>query len=128
VALDDAVIENGCMWMVPGSQKWGDHQRNLQHGPNHMPLHKHPELLPEGAKVRPVPFEIKKGQVGYHHCLTWHGSLPNHSQMKRRAIAVHYMPGHIRYEPAGNHPMDKHIHVQPGKILSGDDFPVVYTK
>lgn len=128
VALDDAVIENGCMWMVPGSHTWGDHQRHLLHGPDHMPQHKRPELLPEGVEIKPVPFEIKKGQVGYHHCMTWHGSLPNTSQTKRRAIAVHYMPGNIRYEPTGNHPMSKHIHVQPGELLTGADFPVVYTK
>lgn len=128
VALDDAVVENGCMWMVPGSHQWGDHQRHLLHGADHMPQHKRPELLPEGVEIKPVPFEIKKGQVGYHHCMTWHGSLPNQSQMKRRAIAVHYMPGHIRYEPVGNHPMNKHVHVQPGELLTGDDFPVVYKK
>src|SRR5690625_2122788 len=29
VALDDATIENGCMWMVPKSHKWGDHQQYL---------------------------------------------------------------------------------------------------
>ncbi|CAM4075498.1 phytanoyl-CoA dioxygenase family protein [Paenibacillus alkaliterrae] len=128
VALDDAVIENGCMWMVPGSHKWGNHQKYLASTKDFMPYHREPELLPEDAVVNAVPFEIKKGQVGYHHCLTWHGSPHNRSELKRRAIAVHYMPGHTRYEPSTNHPMHDYVTVKPGEILSGDHFPVVYTK
>ncbi|MDF2719172.1 MAG: phytanoyl-CoA dioxygenase [Paenibacillus sp.] len=126
VALDDAVIENGCMWMVPGSHKWGDHQKYLASDSGFKPYHKQPELLPEGAVVEAVPFEIKKGQVGYHHCMTWHGSPHNRSDRKRRAIAVHYMPGHTRYEPSGNHVMKGHVAVRPGEILAGENFPVVY--
>ncbi|HEY0829057.1 MAG TPA: phytanoyl-CoA dioxygenase family protein, partial [Bacilli bacterium] len=126
VALDDAVIENGCMWMVPGSHKWGDQSLYLASTPEFKAYHKQPELLPNGAKVESVPFEIKKGQVGYHHCLTWHGSPHNKSGRKRRAIAVHYMPGHTRYEPTGSHPMESHISVKPGEIIVGDGFPLVY--
>lgn len=128
VALDDATVENGCMWMVPKSHKWGDQQAYLTNTADYKPSHQQPERLPEGVNTQAVPFEIKKGQVGYHHCLTWHGSGPNRSQRKRRAIAVHYMPGHIRYEPTGAHPMEPFVTVQPGEILTGDDFPIVYRK
>jgi len=128
VALDDATIENGCMWMVPGSHKWGDQQQYLASDSNFMVYHKQPNLLPVGADTTAVPFEIKKGQVGYHHCLTWHGSPNNRSQRKRRAIAVHYMPGHTRYEPTGSHPMEAHVKVNAGEILTGSEFPVVYKK
>jgi len=128
VALDDATVENGCMWMVPGSHKWGNQQAYLSSDENFMPFHKKPELLPEGAYVEAVPFEIKKGQVGYHHCLTWHGSPHNRSERKRRAIAVHYMPGHIVFSPTGKHPMEPYIEVKPGEVLAGEGFPVVYQK
>lgn len=128
VALDDATIENGCMWMVPGSHKWGNHQKYLSSDAAFMPIHKQPELLPEGALVKAVPFEIKKGQVGYHHSLTWHGSPHNRSEKKRRAIAVHYMPGHTRYEPSRSHPMLEYVQIQPGEILAGEHFPVVYQR
>ncbi|MEF3308470.1 phytanoyl-CoA dioxygenase family protein [Paenibacillus sp. GYB004] len=128
VALDDAVIENGCMWMVPGSHKWGNHMKHLASTKEFKPYHKQPELLPPDAVIQAVPFEIKKGQVGYHHCLTWHGSPHNRSQMKRRAIAVHYMPGHTRYEPASGHVMHEYVEVKPGEILAGEHFPVVYSK
>ena len=123
VALDDAVIENGCMWMVPGSHKWGIHQRYLSSTKDFKPFHKQPEMLPNNANVEAVPFEIKKGQVGYHHCLTWHGSPHNRSDMKRRAIAVHYMPGHTRYEPIGEHAMLSYVNVSRANCSSATIFP-----
>ncbi|GGH75905.1 ectoine hydroxylase-related dioxygenase (phytanoyl-CoA dioxygenase family) [Pullulanibacillus pueri] len=128
VALDDATIDNGAMWMVPGSHKWGNHDKYISSSSDYKPVHEKPELLPEGANIEPVPFEIKKGHVGYHHCLTWHGSRNNPTDRKRRAIAVHFMPGHTRYVPTGNHPMEPFIDVKPGEILTGANFPVVYSK
>lgn len=127
VALDDATIDNGCMWMVPGSHRWGDVGQFLQTDlETYQPYLTDPAVLPQGAEVVAVPFEIKKGQVGYHHCLMWHGAYPNRSDRKRRAIAVHYMPGHIRYVPKGEHVMGAFIDVAPGSILTGEAFPVVY--
>ena len=128
VALDDAVIENGCMWMVPQSHQWGDVAKYLKtHDETYKPYLTEPTAVPKGSELGPVPFEIQKGQVGYHHCLMWHGAYPNRSDRKRRAIAVHYMPGHIRYVPKGGHVMEPFIHVDPGEILSGDAFPIVYS-
>jgi ectoine hydroxylase-related dioxygenase (phytanoyl-CoA dioxygenase family) len=123
VALDDATIENGCMWMVPGSHRWGAH-RGLGSGEGFAPRYD-PEQLPAGAVVKPVPCEVKAGCGMFHHCLTWHGSPPNPSTKPRRAIAVHYMPGHTRFVPSGRHLIDHRVEVQPGEILRGAFFPTV---
>lgn len=128
VALDDADVENGCMWMVPGSHKWGNHDKYITAGEDFKVLHTQPDLLPPQASINMLPLEVPKGHVGYHHCLTWHGSPHNRSSRKRRAIAVHYMPGHIRYEPTGTHPMEPYVQVDPHSVLEGDHFPVVYHK
>ncbi|MFD0960161.1 phytanoyl-CoA dioxygenase family protein [Paenibacillus chungangensis] len=128
IALDDATIENGAMWMVPGSHKWGNQNKHIRSTSDFKPYHNQPELLPMGAKVEAEPFEIKKGQVGYHHCLTWHGGSHNRTDTKRRAIAVHYMPEHTYYAPTGTHPMEPHIDVMPGEVIIGDSFPVVYQR
>jgi len=128
VALDDAVVENGCMWMVPGSHKWGNHSRYLTSDDNYMPVHTQPNLLPEGVSIKAVPVELKKGQVGYHHCMTWHGGPNNRSGMERRGIAYHYMPGHTRYVPSGYHQLEPYIEVKPNEILAGKYFPVTYTR
>ena len=85
-------------------------------------------LLPPDAIIEPVPCPVKKGEVMFHHCLTWHGSPPNRSDRGRPAIAVHYMPGWTRYEkePGRTHLVEHHITVQPGEVLKGEHFPTVW--
>jgi len=128
VALDDAVVENGCMWMVPGSHKWGVQSKYLRSDDKYMPYHTEPSLLPEGVSIEAVPIELKKGQVGYHHCMTWHGGPNNRSAKERRGIAYHYMPGHTRYVPTGYHQMESYVEVAPNEILAGSHFPITYTR
>jgi ectoine hydroxylase-related dioxygenase (phytanoyl-CoA dioxygenase family) len=128
VALDDADVENGCMWMVPRSHHWGPHKRGTI-GTDPETFAPTPDLsqIPEGESVEPVPCPVKKGQVMFHHCLTWHGSPRNRSQRDRPAIAVHYMPGYTRYEPEGrDHLMGRRVSVQPGETLQGEFFPTVW--
>ena len=79
------------------------------------------------ARLQVAPGAVKKGHVLFHHCLTWHGSPPNHSERGRPGIAVHYMPGWTRYEkePGREHLVEHHITVKPGEVLKGDFFPTV---
>ncbi|MDD9985398.1 MAG: phytanoyl-CoA dioxygenase family protein [Spirochaetaceae bacterium] len=118
VALDDVEVENGCMWMVPGSHRWGT-----------VSLPDPGQDLPpsySGHAVRAEPRPVRAGHVHYHHCLTWHASFPNRSDGPRRAIAIHYMPEQTRYVQAGEHPMKPFVQVQDGRQLTGDAFPQVY--
>lgn len=126
VALDDATLANGCLRFVPGSHKWGPH-RGLATGDDFEPRFD-PAQLPPGAAVRAVPVEVPRGAVSFHHALTWHGSAPNPSVAHRRAIAVHYMPGHTRYVAAGKHPMAQFIDVPDGAAIEGEHFPVVWQR
>ncbi|MDQ3815759.1 MAG: phytanoyl-CoA dioxygenase family protein [Armatimonadota bacterium] len=127
VALDDATVENGCMWMVPGSHHWGPHKGGtIGTEPETFAPLPDLSLLPKDADITPVPCEVQKGQVIFHHCLTWHGSPPNRSDRGRPAIAVHYMPGYTRYEPRGHHLVEHRVSVAPGEILQGEFFPTVW--
>lgn len=122
VALDDAEADNGCMYMVPGSHKWGNKQKELNE-------------LPKGAEI-PEEFEghplhfmmcpVKKGHVHFHHSLTWHGSGPNHSNRPRRAIAIHFMTERTTFDASGNHIMKVFISVPDGAQMAGPSFPKVW--
>lgn len=124
VALDDADLDNGCMYMVPGSQMWGDQGQFLR-------THPEGERLPERYQWEPV-YEImcpvRKGCVHFHHSLTWHGSGSNTSNRPRRAIAIHYMAENTLFDASGNHPMKPFITVADGEKLVGDAFPLVWQK
>jgi phytanoyl-CoA hydroxylase len=124
IALDDVDEENGCMWMVPGSQKWGVQIEFLH------TLKKFDEM-PDAWEGRPVQKRacpVKKGLIHFHHPLTWHGSNANRSGRPRRAIALHFMTGETRYEPERPHVMERFIESTPGNKVEGKVFPVVWTR
>ncbi len=122
VALDDADEENGCMSMVPGTHKWGDTIEFLHTLKNFGEM---PDSYEEReVKVNLCP--VKKGEVHFHHALTWHGSGPNTSGRPRRAIALHYMSQETRYVASGNHVMKTFVEVGDGEKMQGKAFPMVY--
>lgn len=125
VALDDVDEQNGCMRMVPGSHTWGNHMdwiRNNVPTWNDMPS----EFDGRQIEVRACP--VRKGEVHYHHALTWHGSPDNKSERPRRALAIHYMTQDTKYVSSGNHPMKPFVEVADGEMMRGDHFPLVWQK
>jgi ectoine hydroxylase-related dioxygenase (phytanoyl-CoA dioxygenase family) len=124
VALDDVAEENGCMRMVPGSHRWGNHIGFLEAIPSYDEM---PSEF-EGHEVRVASCPVRRGEVHYHHALTWHGSGANLSGRPRRAIALHYMTEQTRFHAAGEHPMKPFIEIADGDMISGDHFPVVWRR
>ena len=111
--FDDADIDNGCMWMVPGSHQWGDRQQEYLGSLGHLRTLDDFARIgdgfapPEEAEIRDivaVPCPVKRGEVHFHHSLTWHGSPENDSPRPRRALAIHYMTGAARFT-GRDHPM-----------------------
>lgn len=85
LALDDATVDNGCMWYVPKS--------HLQ------PLRPHrPKGVKGGALVCDVneeegmPIEIKPGTGIFHHGATLHYSRGNSTASQRRAFIINFRP------------------------------------
>ncbi|HVF10765.1 MAG TPA: phytanoyl-CoA dioxygenase family protein [Abditibacteriaceae bacterium] len=122
VALDDVDESNGCMSMVPGSHQWGDNIKFLGTLPSF-------DAMPaefQGHEIKVSLCPVRKGEVHYHHALTWHASHENQSGNPRRAIAFHYMTQDTRYVASGEHPMKPFVEVVDGEILQGEHFPLVY--
>ncbi len=124
VALDDVDEENGCMWMVPHSHKWGPQMQHIGLMRDFFAMHE--EF--QGNITKMVACPVKKGHVHYHHSLTWHGSGPNTSGRPRRAIALHYMSDKTVFKKTGAHPMNPFIHVAEGEMMSGEAFPLVWPR
>jgi phytanoyl-CoA hydroxylase len=134
VALDDADVENGCMWMVPGSHRWGRQdaqlltQRNRREAASFGELPPFEPPLGEGSWAPPRACPVRAGEVHFHHCLTWHGSPMSQSERPRRAVAIHYLPGGVRYSGyASAHPLAARIRIASGTPMLADpeNFPVV---
>lgn len=122
VALDDVDVDNGCMSMVPGSHLWGD---NIDYIHTLEDFDAMPDTF-DGHTIEVVPCPVKKGEVHFHHALTWHGSHANTSTKPRRAIAIHYMTQDTRFVASGDHVMKQFVEVNDGEKMQGTHFPIVY--
>ncbi len=125
VALDDADEENGCMSMVPGSQRFGNQidwlhtLKKFDEMPN--------EFEDNAIEVKTCP--VERGHVHFHHPLTWHGSPANTSGRPRRAVALHFMTERAVFDAAkrGLHPMGKFIESEEGETVRGAHFPMIWS-
>ena len=88
VALDDATIENGCLWFIPGSHKKKSFE-NVGIGPNMGDLFK---VHPEWGKMKAAPAPMKAGSASFHNGLTAHGAGANMTPGFRRAMTCAFMP------------------------------------
>jgi hypothetical protein len=125
VALDNVDESNGCMSMVPGSHRWGNNIEFLRSVKSDEFDALPPKFEGHPVEIRRCP--VKKGEVHYHHALTWHGSHSNTSARPRRADAIIYMTGDTRFVAAGEHPMKPFVEVEDGEIMGGAHFPQVYS-
>ena len=94
-ALDEATPENGCMHVIAASHKLGAkphyHDRDCQ-------------LADEDVDVsRDVVCPLKPGGVLLFHGLIHHGTPPNSSPLRRRAVQFHFATASSRRTTAEDH-------------------------
>ena len=89
IAIDDATIENGCLWVVPGSQQSGYLFPTKDHGQPHE--YDSSDMAIGFDDTKAVPVEVKAGSVVFFNGYLLHKSLKNRSQIFRRALVSHYM-------------------------------------
>jgi ectoine hydroxylase-related dioxygenase (phytanoyl-CoA dioxygenase family) len=53
-----------------------------------------------GLAIEKVPMSLKKGQVSFHNCLTFHGSDVNRSRSPRVCLTVHFQDEDNAYREA----------------------------
>jgi len=86
IPLQDCDKTNGCVWMVPGSHKWGLREyENRDTGTCKLSFMDGEAEIPNA-----VPCPIKAGSVLLFHALTWHRSLGNNTPKTRRSFIVSY--------------------------------------
>ncbi|MBI3831948.1 MAG: phytanoyl-CoA dioxygenase family protein [Planctomycetes bacterium] len=91
IAMDDATVENGCLWVIPGSQKQG------VLWPQHTHTDRRFDCAGESFQFPytdddAVPVEVKRGSVVYFNGYLLHRSLPNLKKTGfRRALVHHFM-------------------------------------
>jgi phytanoyl-CoA hydroxylase len=93
-ALEDATLENGCLWAIPGGHRLGLKSRWVRsaEGMNFEVLDSSP--WPEKQLV---PLEVRKGSLIVLNGLLPHKSLANRSSRSRHAYSLHIINAQSRY-------------------------------
>jgi ectoine hydroxylase-related dioxygenase (phytanoyl-CoA dioxygenase family) len=110
IAIDDATVENGCLWIVGGSHRSGIIARRVP-GRNLEFAEADTLDLAAQDEARCVPVEVKSGSVVFFHGYVFHSSRRNKTaDCFRMALVNHYMSAESML------PWD-----QDGKLPSTDD-------
>jgi len=124
VALDDATLENGCLYFIPGSQKLTTFSK-INIGRNMDGIF---DTYPQLRTMRTVAAPMKAGSCSFHCGLTVHGANANMTNGFRRAMTCAYMPDGNTYNGEPNILPDAYLrHLKVGDLLNNDDQnPLIY--
>ena len=92
LAIDDATVDNGCLWAVPGSHQRGVIYPVKDHGSSEWDATPGAYGFEEGEAAA-VPLEVNSGSLVVFNGYVLHGSHKNRSAGYRRVLVNHYMSG-----------------------------------
>ena len=89
--LDDATVENGCLWIIPGTHKYGALESLKDRGTLG-------RLYTDVDRVEeePLALDLPAGSVAFFHRDIVHGSQTNRTDQTRRAYLLAYQPPGLR--------------------------------
>lgn len=91
LAMDDATVENGCLWIIPGSHKRGIIFPHEKHEDRRFDCAGQSRDYP-WTDADSVPVEVKAGSIVFFNGYLLHRSLPNYAKTGyRRVLVNHYM-------------------------------------
>lgn len=124
IGLDDTTRDNGCLYYIPGSHKWGLMNKPVLAG-DMAGLLQHLAADQRKQFENKVPVEMKKGRGTFHHPLMVHGSYENRSASPRRAFVLNvFADGTIS---DSNDEILKGVPViRKGKKMDGRFFPLLF--
>ncbi|MEW6760292.1 MAG: phytanoyl-CoA dioxygenase family protein [Pseudomonadota bacterium] len=96
-ALEDATVDNGCLWAEPGGHRGPLRERFLRDGDRIIMEKLDSTPWPDDSTA--VPLEAKAGTLVCFHGLLPHYSAPNRSPVSRHAFTLHATDASSRYSP-----------------------------
>lgn len=91
IALDDATIENGCLWVIPGSHRHGVIWPQHEHDDRRFDCSGESGQYPYTDEDA-IPVEVPAGAIVFFNGYLLHRSLPNRKTSGyRRCLVNHYM-------------------------------------
>ncbi len=126
VALDDATLENGCLFFIPGS-----HKKTTFENPG---ITKNMDAVfdfyPQFKQSQSIPAVMKAGSCSFHNGLCIHGAHANMTPGFRRAMTCAYMPDGSVFNGQKNILSDEQVaKLKVGDPLNDDrQNPLIYSR
>ncbi len=108
-ALDDSDVDNGGIWIIPGSHKQGQVEFSYQ------AAEKEAEKIVEidVDQSQQVPLTLKAGECAFFHCHTLHRGGTNTSHRNRRLLFTRYAAADAVEAYNSNR-------IRPGRLVRGE--------
>lgn len=125
IAIDDSVVENGCLQVIPGSHREQKLYAHLKEDRDDLVLN---QRVADGAfdDNDVVDVVLEAGQMSLHDVYMIHGSNPNRSTRRRAGLAIRYMPGSSLFgrdssAPGSDAGYAVYFETRPIWLLRGED-------
>ena len=96
-AIDDATLENGCLWVEKGGHRGPLRQQFIREG--HKTRLIDLDTTPWPDKRSAIPVQVKAGSLLVFNGMLPHYSAPNRSDKPRNAYTLHVTDGQCAYDP-----------------------------
>ena len=128
IALDDVDKENGSMYYIPNSHRWGLLEKESLTGDMDAIREKLTETQVADFDKK-VPVEMGAGEASFHHPLLMHGSYENTSERGRRATIINVFSDGVvsnREDDGSNAPgADNYPRITKGDKMGGTYYPLL---
>jgi len=126
IALDDATMQRGCLYFLPGSHKEAT-EDNVTIGPSMGDLFK---VYPQWAGRDPVVAQMKAGSCSFHNGLCAHAAGPNMTPLFRRAMTCGFMPDGATFNGKQNILTKEQVaRLQVGDVLDDEaQNPLIFSR
>ncbi|HET9206941.1 MAG TPA: phytanoyl-CoA dioxygenase family protein, partial [Burkholderiaceae bacterium] len=95
IALEDATVDNGCLWVAPGGHSGPLRKRFVRQGD--AVRFEALDETPWPSMDQAVPLEVPAGTLVCFHGLLPHYSAPNRSPQSRHAYTLHAIDARSRW-------------------------------
>jgi len=96
-ALEDATLDNGCLWVAPGAHRGPLRERYVRSDGGFVTERLDDAPWPSGDAIRPL--EVGAGTLVAFHGLLPHASAPNRSDRSRLAYTLHLVEAAAAWSP-----------------------------
>ncbi len=97
IALDESIVENGCLRVIPGSHRGKALYDHMREDRDDLVLNQRVQADQFDPSTA-LDIQLQPGEMSMHDVYLIHGSNPNHSPKRRAGVAIRYMPATSHFD------------------------------